>query len=172
MRINSFITLFLFLFLFSCNTKKYNNHKSQPTDNSPSAFQDTLSDSLKPRDKVQFFIKDTTMTFSIEGLSAEGSEVKAHYIGDTIKDAKWEIYGETGQVVILYQFLKNGTIRVAEKRYDYKTNLGEVHSEKDMYLKSSLLYILDNNGEPIAKIKDKNFNNLFVYFKQKIPFIL
>ena len=43
--------------------------------------------------------------FSIEGLSSEGSEVKARYINDTIKEAQWDIFGETGRTTIKYSFL-------------------------------------------------------------------
>jgi hypothetical protein len=88
---------------------------------------------------------DTTITYSIEGLSAEGSELEAHYIRDTIKEVTWKLYGETGQSVIKYIFL-NKVVMAEEKNYVYEKSITEVNNEGDIRLKSQLNYVLDTSG--------------------------
>jgi len=59
---------------------------------------------------------DTTITYDIEGESEEGSEVEAHYINQKISKAQWRFFGETGKLIIDYDFKPNGTINVVEKK--------------------------------------------------------
>jgi hypothetical protein len=158
------VSIIFAIFYCSCvqNNKKVENNKPIHV------LSDTLEDRLKSS-KPNILSNDTTIVFSIDGLSSEGSEVKAHYINGRINDAKWDIFGETGQSIILYSFLKNGTVKASEKNYTYKTDLTEVKSEKDMNLKSSLQYVLDTNGILLSKISNKDFVNVFTDFKKTVP---
>ena len=90
--------------------------------------------------------RDTTITYSIEGLSAEGSELEALYIRDTIKEVTWKLYGETGQSVIKYVFL-NKVVMAEEKNYVYEKSITEVNNHSDMKLKSQLNYVLDTSSD-------------------------
>lgn len=171
MRVYIFIISAVF-FCLSCNNKKANNQKFKNEDTLVHVENDTLKNQVKGNNKKRILATDTTLTFSIDGLSSEGSEVKAHYIYDTIRNALWNIYGETGQSVIQYEFLKNGTVKTYEKNYTYKTDLTGVKSEKGMILKSSLHYILDTTGVLLSKINDKDFVNVFTDFKEHVPMTL
>lgn len=131
-----------------------------------------MLNSVKPFYYIENEIEDTTLIFSINGLSTEGSEVKAHFINDTLKYAVWNIYGEAGQVIIHYDFLNGDTIKVEEKEFDYDRNIGSVKSEKDMKLKTKLEYKLNKAGLIISELKEKDFINVFQEFKRTVPFVL
>lgn len=115
---------------------------------------------------------DTILTFSIEGLSAEGSEVQAHYVNDSLRNAIWYIYGETGQSKIKYIFFAKGIIKAEEHSYIYKRQLSDVHHEDDMTLIKSFHYILDTSGALLRKISEKDYVNVFSDFKRNVPFVL
>jgi hypothetical protein len=169
MKVLIFVPVVIFLCL-SCNSKRSKIQKKTNV-TSIDIKKDTLENQLK-NNKMERVPKDTILIFSIDGLSAEGSEVKAHYINGVIRDATWNIYGETGQSVIYYKFLKGDTVKTEEKNYIYKGSLTEVNSEKDMNLKSSLQYILDTNGVVLSKINEKDFVNVFTDFKKHVPMVL
>ncbi len=114
---------------------------------------------------------DTVITYSIDGLSAEGSGVKAHYINDTIADATWEIFGETGQLNIKYTFQPNGEISAEEKHFGYKTGLQEVQSQQDIVLSDSLTYKMDSTGRVLSSVP-ANFTNVYSDFKSNVPLVL
>lgn len=166
-------TLMVIFLVVSCTSKKVKNKQPQEAVLVYSSYDnDTLKNHLSKNLNPIIIAKDTMLTFSIEGLSSEGSEVKAQYINDTIKVAIWNIYGETGQSIIQYHFLKDGKIDVVEKNYKYKTSLTKVNSKNDIELKSTLRYLLSTEGSPLTKIKDKSFVNVFTDFKKNVPLIL
>ncbi len=115
---------------------------------------------------------DTTVTYSIEGLSAEGSELKAHYVQDTIRNITWNLYGETGQSIIKYVFLKNGLVSAEEKNYVYEKSITEVNDPGDMKLRSHLKYTVDTAGKLLTDVDDPDFVNVFNEMKAHVPFIL
>lgn len=114
---------------------------------------------------------DTVINYSIDGLSAEGSGVKAHYINDTIADATWEIFGETGQLNIKYTFQPNGEISAEEKHFGYKTGLQEVQSQQDIVLSDSINYKMDSTGKVLSAVPE-TFTNVYSDFKSNVPLVL
>ncbi|PUZ22570.1 hypothetical protein GA0116948_109172 [Chitinophaga costaii] len=162
------VSVIFAIFYCSCTQNNKQVQNTKPTH----VILDTLEEKLKINSAPNILSNDTTIVFSIDGLSSEGSEVKAHYIDGRISDAKWDIFGETGQSIILYSFLKNGTVKAFEKNYTYKTDLTEVKSEKDMHLKNSLQYVLDTSGKLLSKINNKDFVDVFTDFKKTVPFRL
>lgn len=163
-------TLIVIFLTISCRSKNINKQLQEGVQIYSS--HDTLKNNVLKNLNPKIIVKDTTLIFSIEGLSSEGSEVKARYINDTITIAIWSILGESGQSIIQYHFLKDGKIDVIEKNYKYKTSLAEVNSKKDMELKSTLRYLLGTNGSLLTKIKDQSFVNVFTDFKKNVPLIL
>jgi hypothetical protein len=171
------ITVVLF---FSCKNKvankdgfKNDSEKMVENEDTSTLLQNRKEKKVNAsHDYIKGGAKDTTITFSIEGLSAEGSEVKAHYINDSLKEATWNIYGETGQSTIKYYFLNNNRVKAEETNYNYQQQLTEVRSKKDMILKNRLTYLLDTNGTLLSIIKQKDFVNVFPDFKQNVPFVL
>ena len=132
---------------------------------------DTQDTSAEENEVLRAQRSDTTITYSIAGLSAEGSEVKAHYINDTIADANWDIFSETGQLNIKYIFNKSGEIDAEEKHFGYKTGLQEVQSQQDVVLSDSLIYKMDSTGKVISAVP-ANFTNVFTDFKSNVPLVL
>jgi hypothetical protein len=156
--------LLLGIYFFSCTYKK---GKDKEIRNSDTVKHDNQEIQIK--DNSIFFVKDTTVIFSIEELSTEGSEVKVKYINGFIRNAIWSIYGETGQSVIVYKFEKDGSIRANEKKYTYKTDLSGVNSDADIHLNTSIDYLLDSTGNVISRIKEERYSDLFKEFKKNIP---
>jgi len=160
------LILLLVLAFSSCRNSKRDNVPSAP-------YKDTaipkLTENIQAKKNKAI---DTTITYSIPGLSSEGSEAKVLYVNDSIKEAIWNIYGETGKSLIKYQFLSGGKVNADEKNYTYKRDLTSVKSDSDMLLKNNLRYLLDTSGAIITKVKDKDFVNVFPDFKKNIPFVL
>jgi hypothetical protein len=164
---NLFFFLVGIFFCFSCAYKKGNERKMESVDT-----MEHKDSEIQLKKHNLIFVKDATIIFSVEGLSAEGSEVKARYIDGIIINATWNIYGETGQSVITYKFEKDGAIKASEKKYTYKTDLNGVNSDKDIHLKTSIEYSLDSNGIVHSKIRNENSSNIFKEFKKNIPMTL
>jgi hypothetical protein len=110
---------------------------------------------------------DTVISYDIMDVSLEGSEAKVHYIKGSIRDVEWEIFGETGQATIYYNFLPNGTVKVREKRSSYDSGMQYVRSDKDVHLKKIIEYQLDTNGVLLSKTKD--IMSVFGEFKKVVP---
>lgn len=113
---------------------------------------------------------DTTIVYSIEGLSAEGSEVTVRYVNKIIRDAVWIIYGETGRREITYMFF-DGFVKAIDKTYQFRTHFSEVNSSDDVSLKDSISYTLDFEGHIRTPVK-VGFVNLYPDLKDSIPFAL
>ena len=58
--------------------------------------------------------KDTLIIYNIKGISTEGAEAKVNYVNGKIAKSVTNIYGETGQSTIIYEF-DTDKIKVSEK---------------------------------------------------------
>lgn len=155
-----FLSLFsIILFVISCGS----NPQEQRTQKSALDVTQVKKDSTVIK-------KDTTITYDIEGISAEGTEAITKYIDGKISESTINVYGETGQATIRYVF-SDDKINVTEKQYAYKAGLESVNSEKDMKLKKEISYVLNRNGMPIGKA-DKDRLDIFPEFKKAVPFVL
>jgi len=113
---------------------------------------------------------DTSIEYSIEGISLEGTSVNVKYINGKIKESKIVIYGETGQNQIVYIFDEK-KIYVSEKQLIYNTTLEKINSENEMRLKKKINYVLDFSGNPIGNV-DIERTYIFREFKKVVPFEL
>lgn len=113
---------------------------------------------------------DTTITYSIEGISSEGAEATARYVKGKIKSCIVKVYGENGQSRIRYVFSKNN-ITVTEQQYTYKGGLESVQHKADMQLKKTIHYTTDNNGTPLTAA-DKDRLDIFTELADAVPFEL
>lgn len=113
-------------------------------------------------------VEDTTITYTIEGISAEGADSKVHYINDIIYKSVTNIYGETGKVTIIYNFDSN-IIKVLETKYTYKTTISKVKINEDMNLDYQINYIIDFNGKIIGKEFSERID-IFQEFIKIVPF--
>ena len=111
--------------------------------------------------------KDTSIEYSIEGISSEGTSAKAKYVGGRIKECEITVYGETGQNQIVYMFSDN-RIDVLEKQLTYNTSLENIKLDKDMKVKRVIIYVLDLNGNPIGKA-DVYRTDIFREFEKVVP---
>lgn len=115
-------------------------------------------------------VKDTLITYDIEGISAEGAEAKVNYVNGKIFKSVTSIYGETGQATIIYEF-EMDKIKVLETKYSYKSEIENVKSNKDMRLDYEIGYFIDFKGNLIGKeIPDRI--DIFKEFEEAIPFEL
>lgn len=112
--------------------------------------------------------KDTVIEYFIEGISAEGSRVKAKYINGKIVECTISIFGETGQIRIFYAF-QEGKINVVEKQYTYKAGiLSSIKTENDMKLLKEISYLVDANGIPVGNV-DSERTDIFTELKKAVP---
>jgi hypothetical protein len=114
---------------------------------------------------------DTTINISIDGLSAEGSEVIARYRQGRITKVQWNIYGETGRCEINYVF-GDSMVTAEEVRYTYKKQLTEVKTDADIAMGSKQTYLLPVNDTPGRMPIDKEHAELFAIFKKSVAFTL
>lgn len=163
------IGLLLFV-LFSCNDTR--SRKPAVQDQLPVLKKDSPApQSVMDEKKVMHRQKDTVLKIIIEDISEEGSDVTASYIQDTLRNATWEIYGESGKAVIVYTFSRDGKVHVLDKQATYKVRLENVKSGRDMKW-DSVTYLLDTNGVLLSKMADTDRANGFSYFKKNVPLIL
>jgi hypothetical protein len=134
----------------------------------PNSQQETRSNDRKLEFGTK--VKDTLITYNIEGISAEGAECKASYVSGKIVKGVTNIFGETGQVMIVFEFEAN-RIKVLESKYNYKTELKNVKSEKDMELEYGISYFIDFKGNVIGK-PIQNRIDIFEELKKTVPFEL
>ena len=113
-------------------------------------------------------LRDTVVTYSLEGISTEGAEVKVNYNSGKISKSETIVYGEKGTAIIVYKF-EDERIKVFETQYSYKTSFDNIESENDIKLTKEQIYYLDYNGSVIGdSIKDRI--DIFKEFKDEIPF--
>jgi hypothetical protein len=126
----------------------------------------------KKSDKVNITTvpQDTLVSYSIEGISAEGAESKVSYQKGNIVKSVTNIYGETGQASIVYKFEAN-RIKVLETKYYYKTEIENVKLDEDMQLDYEISYFIDFKGNIIGK-EIPNRIDIFKEFKEVVPFKL
>lgn len=113
---------------------------------------------------------DTTISYSLDGISSEGAEATARYSRGRIKECTIKVYGETGQSRILYVFSKN-QITVTERQYAYKAGLTSVRHKNDMQLKKTIRYTTDLKGICITAA-DKDRLDIFAAFTDAVPLTL
>ena len=80
------------------------------------------------------------------------------------------IYGETGQSTIIYEF-DTDKIKVSETKYSYKTDIKKVRSDKDMLLDYNISYFIDFKGNLIGKEMSDRID-IFKKFAEVVPFEL
>jgi len=115
-------------------------------------------------------VKDTLITYDIEGISAEGAGAKVNYVNGKITKSVTSIYGETGQATIIYEF-ETEKIKVLETKYSYKSGIENVKSGEDMQLDYEISYFIDFNGNIIGKEMPDRID-IFKDFKEKVHFEL
>lgn len=115
-------------------------------------------------------VKDTIITYDIEGISAEGVGAKVNYVNGKISTSVTSIYGETGQATITYEF-DTDKIKVLETKYSYKTMIENVQSDKNMKLDYEISYFIDFKGNLTGK-EIPNRIDIFKEFKDAVPFEL
>lgn len=95
-------------------------------------------------------VKDTLITYDIEGISAEGAECIASYRNGKVVKCSTNVYGETGQATIVYQFESN-RIKVSETKYSYRKELENLKFDEDMRLDYKKSYLIDFKGNIIGQ---------------------
>ncbi len=148
------ILIFLSLTLASCNTKDSNK---------PSSVKIITQ-------KNDVIKKDTVITYSIDGISSEGTEAKVTYKKQKIYESKINIYGETGQSELVYRFSPKN-IEVTENSYKYKGDLKSVNSKDDLILSNTVKYYIDYTGKVLSD-NPKEYIDIFKKFKDSVPFEL
>lgn len=113
-------------------------------------------------------VRDTTIEYSIEGISAEGTSAIAKYTGGKIAECTVSVYGETGQIRVYYTFKEN-RINVTEKQFSYNASIENVKTEKDMKVNKEFTYVLDLSGTVIGKVESDRAD-IFSEFKKVVPF--
>jgi hypothetical protein len=113
---------------------------------------------------------DTTISYSMEGISSEGAEAAARYIKGRIKECTIRVYGETGQSRIRYVFSKNH-ITVTERQYTYSAGLAGIQHKNDMQLKKNIAYTTDLKGV-CTTAADKERLDIFAAFTDAVPLTL
>lgn len=115
-------------------------------------------------------LKDTLITYELDGISLEGTETKVNYINSKITKSFTSVYGETGLATIIYEF---GTdkIKVLETKYSYKSGIEKVKSNKDLKLDYKICYFIDFNGNLLGKDITERID-IFKEFKEAVPFEL
>lgn len=145
--------LIVFLLFISCDSKE----KKEYAQVSESSFN-----KVNPR--------DTVITYNIEEISLEGTEAVVTYRNKKIYKSKINIYGETGQVELIYKFFP-ANIEVTENSYRYKEDLKNVNSKDDLILSNTAKYYIDDTGKILSN-KPKEYIDIFKEFKSSVPFEL
>ena len=114
--------------------------------------------------------KDTLITYNIEDISTEGVEAKVNYVNGKIAKSVTNIYGETGQSTIIYEF-DTDKIKVSETKYSYKSDIKKIRSDKDMLLDYNISYSIDFKGNFIGKEMPDRID-IFKKFAEVVPFEL
>ena len=103
-------------------------------------------------------------------MSTEGAGAKADYTDSKIKKCTINIYGEMGQIEIIYVFEQN-QINVSQENITYVTEGELINREK--WTSEKMSYVLDLNGLLISNNgnQEKIFN-VFQEVKNAVPFLL
>ncbi|MCX6148119.1 MAG: hypothetical protein NTW25_12860 [Candidatus Kapabacteria bacterium] len=91
------------------------------------------------------------------------------YFNKNIVNAELNIYGETGQSNIYFEFSK--PIKVKEKQYYYPNGITKSSEKNGIILKNQNTYIIDSNGN-ISPKNNQNILEVYKYFQNNIPFHL
>lgn len=115
--------------------------------------------------------KSKTIEYDLgEGISTEGAGATAEYIDGKIKKCTIKIYGETGQIKITYQFVKD-YINVTQEDFIYKIEDGNINNDK--WTTKKISYTLDRNGLLIkSNVDQEKISDIFEEVKKSVPFEL
>lgn len=113
--------------------------------------------------------KDTIISYNIYELSSEGAEAIVTYKKGKIEKCLLNIYGETGQSNIIYNFVDN-LIKIDNKIYKYKTDLYRV--KEGMKLENEFNYILNREGNLLKGEATDTDIEIYKDLKKYIPFEL
>lgn len=129
-----------------------------------SGDKDILNDS-----KGSLQEKDTIISYNIYGLSSEGAEAIVTYKKGKIAKCLLNIYGETGQSNIIYNFIDN-LVKIDNKIYKYKTDL--YRAKDGMKLENEFNYILNSEGNSLNGQAAEKDIEVYKDLKKYIPFEL
>jgi len=159
-----FLSILIVGLLTSCNFNK-NQQASSPRLDSVNTVNDVL---IHEKSRI---LKDTIITYSIDGVSTEGAGVEAKYINGEIKDCNIQIYGEMGKVYIDYSFVGD-SIKAMEQRFTYKVYFTEVKSDEDIQAIDTVCYVIDRKGKFLQGDKEEYNDYFYQEFRKTVPFIL
>ena len=112
--------------------------------------------------------RDTIIVYNVDDISSEGAEAKAFYRNNKIVKSDISIFGETGQIKIVYSFLDD-TINVKEKQFKYSNGIEDANASGGMFLIKEFNYKLSVSGTAITHI-DSGATNIFKEFTKIVPF--
>ncbi len=102
-------------------------------------------------------------------MSSEGAEAIVTYKKGKIEKCLLNIYGETGQSNIIYNFIDN-LVKIDNKIYKYKTDL--YRAKEGMKLENKFNYILNREGNLLKGEATDRDIEIYKDFKKYIPFEL
>lgn len=142
--------IFIFLLFLSCNGVQKND---STTNSNPKST-----------------LKDTVITYNLEGISTEGTSANVLYQNGKILESIINLYSGTGKKEIEYLFEKD-RIKVVEKYFIYLTELENVKSDDDIELTKEQTYYINYSGNVIGNPVEDRID-IFSEFKKEIPFTI
>lgn len=153
MKIRSFTLAISSIILFSCN---YDNQKM-------------LNHSFSILNEKREEIKERTVTYDLQEISSEGAEAIVTYSNNQIKTCKINVYGETGQTEIIYEF-EADHIFVIKKRQTYTTDLEHTTAQNSI-IQKDIHYSINYSGKYMENRNDANkFDEIYLEMKKVVPF--
>lgn len=114
--------------------------------------------------------QDTTIRYDLNGISAEGAEAIVSYCNRKIKRGVINVYGETGQAKIYYDFQPD-RINVTQQTYFYKKQIEDVKTDEDMTPQEEIVYSMDYSGNLLEPTEQERID-IFLKFKEIVPWKL
>ncbi len=114
--------------------------------------------------------KDTAITYSLKGISTEGTSANVLYQNGKILESTIGLYSGTGKKEVEYLFEKD-RIKVIEKYFVYLTELENVKSDDDIEFTKEQTYYIDYSGNVIGNPVEDRID-IFSEFKTEIPFTI
>lgn len=130
-----------------------------------------LNDKKKAETKSVNQHKSKTIEYELgEGISTEGAGATADYEDGKIKKCTTNIYGEMGQIEIIYTF-KGNQINVTQENLTYSTEGDSINRQK--WTSEKIVYVLDRNGLLISsKADQEKISDIFEEVQKSVPFEL
>jgi len=112
--------------------------------------------------------RQSTIAYDIKGISKEGAEANATYLGNEIKSCKINIYGEADHTELIYDFEAN-QILVIEKKQIYANT--KATTSGNSVVEKRVNFIIGYDGKYIKKPnKDNEFDHFYLEMKKVVPF--